>query len=111
MVKVQTQRQSHKNSVAIVRAYTFDLFYLFHSLIKPSSSIGIFSEMIKKGGGDRPYEEDRNSEMMSQKEVEVDCVIFFYQKGKCGDNYISKERARLRLKENQDLAELKREIR
>ena len=24
---------------------------------------------------------------MSEKKVDVDCVIFFYQNGKCGDNY------------------------
>ena len=48
---------------------------------------------------------------MSEKEVDVDCVIFFYQKGKCGDNNISKERARVKLKGKQDIAEVKREIR
>ena len=48
---------------------------------------------------------------MSEKEVDVDCVIFFYQKGKCGDNYVSKERARVKLKGKQDIAEVKREIR
>ena len=47
-----------------------------------------------------------DSEKMSEKEVDVDCVIFFYQKGKCGDNYVSKERARVKLK-----GEVKREIR
>ena len=47
---------------------------------------------------------------MSEKEVDVDCVIFFYQKGKCGDNYVSKERARVKLKGKQDIAEVKREI-
>ena len=48
---------------------------------------------------------------MSEKEVDVDCVISFYQKGKCGDNYVSKERARVKLKGKQDIAEVKREIR
>ena len=48
---------------------------------------------------------------MSEKGVEVDCVIFFYQKGKCCDNYASKERARVKLTEKQDIAEVKREIR
>ena len=51
---------------------------------------------------------------MSEKEVDVDCVIFFYQKGKCGDNYVSKERARVKLKgkqDGQDIAEVKKEIR
>ena len=52
-----------------------------------------------------------DSEKMSEKEVDVDCVIFFYQKGKCGDNYVSKERARVKLKGKQDIAEVKREIR
>ena len=49
--------------------------------------------------------------MKSVKEVEVDCVIFFYQKGKCDDNYVSRERSRLKLKKKQDIAEVKREIR
>ena len=68
--------------------------------------------MIKtKGGEDRRYEENSpsgDSEKMSEKEVDVDCVIFFYQKGKCGDNHVSKERSRVKLK---DIAEVKREIR
>ena len=52
-----------------------------------------------------------DGEKISEKEVDVDCVIFFYQKGKCGDNYVSKERARVKLTEKQDIAEVKREIR
>ena len=34
------------------------------------------------------------------------CDIF-YQKGKCLDNYVSKEHARVRLKEKQDIAEVR----
>ena len=47
--------------------------------------------------------------MISEKEV--DCVIFFYQKGKSEDHFVLKECVRKKLKEKQDLAELKSEIR
>ena len=47
-----------------------------------------------------------DSEIMSKKGV--DCVIFFIREGKSCDKYVSKKRSHVKLKGNQDMAEVKR---
>ena len=79
--------------------------------------LGFLWEMKKtKGGGNQILNENvlviakqrqRNDERKRNRLCDI-----FYQKGKIGDHYVSKELSKVKLKEKQDIAEVKkREIR
>ena len=99
----KTQSQRHKKSVAIVRAYTFDLFYLFDPLTKLRwCFLGKWSNQRWKRSTLRRRQQKaershRNEECKRSRSRLCD---IFYQKGKCDDNYVSREQSRLKLKKS-----------
>ena len=98
VIRDKLERSKTELTSQIFFSYCSRLYIRFILSIRftDQAPLTFFWEIIKtKGGGDWLYEEDRAKQKQRNdewKEVEVYCVIFFYLKGKYGDNYISKER-------------------